>query len=701
MKSIYAPLITLEVESNNVVIVGGDVSSIREFLDRDVVYSNSMDVIHVTRPHIWIGFNKTQTNGTPRGSRLFRITTRVQSKVNIFVSERLMVYTTSVTMASNKQALLRDHKQGINRREIYTFAYKLRSNDKSHGSTRHPRVLSFGLALAMKTGADIDVQRCTREKTSGENVLPKWEDEQEVRLFRASKAYKLGHDQSIPDDRYENQFDPKDTSFGAPPTRLDPSYLWVGAVGGVFSWFGDGVVCSPPSALKPGWTPIGSTLATKQFPHYYPVGMYQSRGFYITTPENRVLVSVVGVLVLVVGYYLDWPGSRQKDMPPVGFVVCLPRGSQPDLSFRIRELNRKYGPLASLKIGSSNVIIIGGDGKLVRELLDKRGSIYSNRPAEPTLQIAGGGDHLLFQQDTEKWRAARKQIVRHYPRASDPEQVRLQEAESVQLLYDFLHDPERHIKHSMRYTTNYGVRCATYDDPVIHGIESIMTRISRPLQDQVGSYRVAHICQVAGVISTAILAQDRARQEIDGIHDEYTLPRWADEERMPFVRAIVRETLRWRPPLPSCVSHRLEQDPRRFNPDRFLGHKLSMQVVVFNRARLQSVLNLSQDVALVPAFNWPNRGYSLPSADCYGHLNSRCPLVPLSIRTRVRFMVRYVDPSNIPSSLHLVRREESKPLKGRCYRRKRAFSHYMVIRSTRMLVTKPLITLDGASSHSR
>ncbi|QRW17911.1 cytochrome P450 family protein [Rhizoctonia solani] len=358
---------------------------------------------------------------------------------------------------------------------------------------------------------------------------------------------------------------------------------------------------------------------------------------------------------------------------------------------QIRELNRKYGPLASLKIGSSNVIIIGGDGKLVRELLDKRGSIYSNRPAEPTLQIAGGGDHLLFQQDTEKWRAARKQIVRHYPRASDPEQVRLQEAESVQLLYDFLHDPERHIKHSMRYTTsiiaclNYGVRCATYDDPVIHGIESIMTRISRPLSDtqfglirilpdfmtgnwkakalhlkqlmlkiygglaEIGSERgksglntdnfayklrldenvtnltrnhQAQICGialeggsdiVAGVISTAILAlledttsQDRARQEIDGIYDEYTLPRWADEERMPFVRAIVRETLRWRPPLPSCVSHRLEQDdtyagyflpkdstvicsiwgihtnperyedPRRFNPDRFLGHKLSM-----------------------------------------------------------------------------------------------------------------------------
>ncbi|CUA76075.1 O-methylsterigmatocystin oxidoreductase [Rhizoctonia solani] len=404
----------------------------------------------------------------------------------------------------------------------------------------------------------------------------------------------------------------------------------------------------------------------------------------------------MGALVLVMSYLWDWPESRRKNMPPGPMRVPiignlgLIQLKRTDLFDQLRELNRKYGPLASLKLGSSNIVVIGGDGSLVRELLDKRGSIYSNRPLEPTQEITGGGDNVLFQTNTEKWKAARKQIVRHYPRASDPEQVRLQEAESVQLLHDFLHQPEQSMRHSMRYTTsiiaclNYGIRCATYDDPVVHDMETIMTFIPRPPIDHfpflrylpdfmMGNWRLkaervrtlinkvygglarigwergsnglntdnlayklrlnegvtlstrnhqAQICGivleggsdiVAGVISTVILAllddmqsQYRARQEIDGIYDEDTLPRWDDEQKMPFVRAVVKETLRWRPPLPTCVPHRLEQDdtyagyfipkdsrvicniwaihtnperykdPHKFNPDRFLNHKLSM-----------------------------------------------------------------------------------------------------------------------------
>jgi hypothetical protein len=61
----------------------------------------------------------------------------------------------------------------------------------------------------------------------------------------------------------------------------------------------------------------------------------------------------------------------------------------------MHQLHVKYGPIVSLKIGSGNLISIGGDGTHVHQLLDKRGSIYSGRPLQMATEIAGRGDYLL------------------------------------------------------------------------------------------------------------------------------------------------------------------------------------------------------------------------------------------------------------------------------------------------------------------
>ncbi|ELU37780.1 cytochrome P450, putative [Rhizoctonia solani AG-1 IA] len=371
----------------------------------------------------------------------------------------------------------------------------------------------------------------------------------------------------------------------------------------------------------------------------------------------------VGLMaILLIGRYWSWPGSRHKDMPP--------------------DLNNKYGPLVSLKVGVGNMIVIGGDGSLVRHLLDKRGAIYSNRPLQMSTEIAGKGD------DSSKWRLARKQIVQHYASSVvKTEYVGLQEAESVQLLHDFLHDPKHFMQHPMRFTTSvvtclsmclpwaffvlvtsmvrkflslycyldYGVRCETYEDPAVRTIEEIMVRVcdllmpgsKPPVEDfpwlrfipdfvsdwkarsrNIGdlmdklygawtrgasglnrgtlSYKLRaneansglsrHFqAYIAGLVLEGgsdivcslvhftrreklmplpfsgrrsnldmhindTSSQERARKEIDALYDEDTLPRWVDEQAMPFVRAVIKEVLRWRPPLPIAIPHRLEQE---------------------------------------------------------------------------------------------------------------------------------------------
>jgi cytochrome P450 len=44
--------------------------------------------------------------------------------------------------------------------------------------------------------------------------------------------------------------------------------------------------------------------------------------------------------------------------------------------------------------------------------------------------------------------------------------------------------------------------------------------------------------------------QRKAHEQIDSVVGHERLPEFADMERLPFIRAIVMETLRWQPALP-------------------------------------------------------------------------------------------------------------------------------------------------------
>lgn len=47
----------------------------------------------------------------------------------------------------------------------------------------------------------------------------------------------------------------------------------------------------------------------------------------------------------------------------------------------------------------------------------------------------------------------------------------------------------------------------------------------------------------------------RAQQEVDGIVGSNRCPTYDDEHKLPYIKAMIREVLRWRPTGPAAIPH--------------------------------------------------------------------------------------------------------------------------------------------------
>lgn len=49
--------------------------------------------------------------------------------------------------------------------------------------------------------------------------------------------------------------------------------------------------------------------------------------------------------------------------------------------------------------------------------------------------------------------------------------------------------------------------------------------------------------------------QAKAQQELEEVLGQFTLPTMADQDRLPYIRNVVLETLRWHPVVPLGMWH--------------------------------------------------------------------------------------------------------------------------------------------------
>ncbi|KAK5996476.1 Cytochrome P450 monooxygenase [Cladobotryum mycophilum] len=306
-------------------------------------------------------------------------------------------------------------------------------------------------------------------------------------------------------------------------------------------------------------------------------------------------------------------------VPFLGNINLLPKTG---IHLLFTNWAKTYGSIFSVKIGHGTMVVLTS-AYHATQLLDKRSAKYSHRPPSYVVgDLVFGGDHPMFMDPDERWKLRRKLYFQLMNESRcNTEHVRLIEAESTKLLRDICLEPENVMQHPGRYTNSVisslvcGMRTPRFDTHHYVTLGKIMTDLSalgeigatppidllpilkyvperlmgywrtraanlnklllglyHPLVDRLLERR-QKIGSIGGTdtTSTTLLVliqamvtnldvQLEAQKQIDSVVDEFTLPSWEHYDQLPLVSMIVKECLRWRPPLPGAFPHALARD---------------------------------------------------------------------------------------------------------------------------------------------
>ncbi|KAI5456084.1 cytochrome P450 [Mariannaea sp. PMI_226] len=178
------------------------------------------------------------------------------------------------------------------------------------------------------------------------------------------------------------------------------------------------------------------------------------------------------------------PGPRT--LPIIGNLHQLPLRKA---FLRFHEWSKKYGEIIGLKLGPQNVVVLNSF-RHVKELFDKRGSIYSSRPANYV-----GGDlicpnesHILLAQYGPKWRQLRKEVQALLNVTAVDSLCSIQNAEATHTLCQLLDDPAGYYDHIRRYSTAvilasvFGQRGASFQSPKVQALYHVQDRFTGILE---------------------------------------------------------------------------------------------------------------------------------------------------------------------------------------------------------------------------
>lgn len=179
----------------------------------------------------------------------------------------------------------------------------------------------------------------------------------------------------------------------------------------------------------------------------------------------------LALLFAVATYIFLFIGRRENDLPPgpptlpiLGNIHQIPKKGA---HFQFTKWAQQYGGLYTLKLGTGTAAVIT-DRRLIKELIDKKSAIYSDRPKSYVADLISSGDHILLMKHGQQWRSTRKLLHSNVmEKVVDEQHLPLQEAEARQMIRDYLLKPDDHMLHPKRFSNSvtmsivWGVRTPT------------------------------------------------------------------------------------------------------------------------------------------------------------------------------------------------------------------------------------------------
>jgi cytochrome P450 len=182
---------------------------------------------------------------------------------------------------------------------------------------------------------------------------------------------------------------------------------------------------------------------------------------------------LLGLICSIAGaaYVFAFVGRREKHLPPgpptlpvLGNIHQIPKKGA---HFQFTQWAQQYGGLYTLKLGTGTAAVIT-DRRLVKQLIDKKSALYSERPESYVANLISSGDHILLMKYGQQWRSTRKLLHGSVmEKMVDEQHLPLQEAEARQMVRDYLLKPEDHMLHPKRFSNSvtmsivWGVRTPT------------------------------------------------------------------------------------------------------------------------------------------------------------------------------------------------------------------------------------------------